>query len=224
MTERVKLMLTKYLKRTPAGRADLRVFHFFSILVLTIIVAGCETSGEKSTSIRPHTEEPQPTENILNERDLASYSLAKAYINQEKTSLAENTLVFLVKKHPNNSDIWLNLATCYFIQGKLQQADEATNKALQLNNTIPETHNLMGLIAVENKQFKKAETEYLLALTLNNDFANAHYNTALLYDIYFQNIKKALYHYTQYLTLIPSDDIRTRDWVNQLKASLAREN
>ncbi len=84
---------------------------------------------------------------------------------------------------------------------------------------MAEVHNVLGLLAVEQKAFKKAETEYLLAVTLDKKLASAHYNLALLYDIYFQDIDKAYQSYQTYLSLNPNDS-KTRDWVDQLKYSL----
>ena len=72
---------------------------------------------------------------------------------------------------------------------------------------------------MKKKQFSEAEKYYKTAISINKNFALAHYNLALLYDIYFQDIKRAYAQYLKYLSLVP-DDKETQAWADELKYSL----
>ena len=87
---------------------------------------------------------------------------------------------------------------------------------------MPETLNLSGLLNVEKADYQAAEKDYLAAIALKKDYPAAHYNLANLYDVFYQDINKAIAHYEQYLALTDNADKNTISWVNELKAKLKR--
>jgi len=86
----------------------------------------------------------------------------------------------------------------------------------------PSTSGSATLIAVSRGKYKEAETHYLTAIKLDNKNASAHYNLALLYDVFYQDIRSAIPHYEQYLALINQEDEDTLNWVEELKLNLQK--
>lgn len=190
------------------------------LLISAVLFSGCESPGKNSTVTET---KPSRTKSIeLSDLDQNYYRKALDHIDNGYFKKALKPLQKLDKKYPFNVGIKINLASSYLSLGRLDNAESVTEQALKTNNTIAELHNVLGLIAIERKRFRKAETEYLLAVTLDKNLANAHFNAALLYDIYFQDIPKAYTYYSNYLLLVP-DDQNVKDWLDQLKYSLEQE-
>ncbi|MFL0799660.1 MAG: hypothetical protein K6L80_04355 [Agarilytica sp.] len=183
----------------------------------SFLFSGCESPGPQIS--QPTTKQPSSVVATLSPIDREHYEKALNNLDQKAYKKSLKALQKLDKKHPNHLGVKINLATNYLLVERLDLAASTAQQALSINNTVAEVHNVLGLIAIEQKAYKKAETEYLLAVTLNKKLAEAHYNIALLYDVYFQDINKAYAYYNSYLELEP-DDQKTRDWVDQLKYSL----
>ena len=81
---------------------------------------------------------------------------------------------------------------------------------------------MMGFIEKQKGNIVKARDYYLRAIEIKDNYALAHYNLALVYDIYIQDIPKAIGHYQKYLALIKRKDQKTAEWVEQLKASMKK--
>lgn len=190
------------------------------LLISAVLFTGCESPGKQPTTTDTT---PSHTKSIgLSDLDQNYYGKALDNIDNGDFKKALKLLQKLNKKYPFNIGIKINLASSYLSLGRLDNAASVAEQALKTNNTVAELHNVLGLIAIEQKRFRKAETEYLLAVTLDKNLANAHFNAALLYDIYFQDIPKAYTYYSKYLVLVP-DDQNVKDWLDQLKYSLEQE-
>ncbi len=190
------------------------------LLISAVLFSGCESPGKQPTTTDT---KPSRTKSVgLSDLDQNYYRKALELIDKGDFKKALKPLQKLDKKYPFNVGVKINLASSYLSLGRLDNAASVAEQALKSNNTVAELHNVLGLIAIEQKRFRKAETEYLLAVTLNKNLANAHYNTALLYDIYFQDIPKAYTYYSNYLALVP-DDQDVKDWLDQLKYSLDQD-
>ncbi len=190
------------------------------LLISAVLFSGCESPGKQSTATDT---KPSRTKGIgLSDLDQNYYHKALDHIDNGDFKKALKPLQKLDKKYPFNVGVKINLASSYLSLGRLDNAASVAEQALKTNNTVADLHNVLGLIAIEQKRYRKAETEYLLAVTLNKGLANAHYNVALLYDIYFQDIPKAYTYYSNYLALVP-DDQDVKDWLDQLKYSLEQD-
>ena len=108
----------------------------------------------------------------------------------------------------------------YIRKNDLESAIQSLNKALQLNPNQPQALNLLGSIEYNKGNLKTAIDLYLSAIKNKPDYANAHYNLALIYDIYFQDIPKAIEHYKKYLELTDYQDKQTEVWLEQLVSTL----
>jgi tetratricopeptide (TPR) repeat protein len=80
------------------------------------------------------SEKPVTEENILSTQN----SIAVVYIKLGKLAEAEAILLELLKKHPKNYSVTINLGTLYELQGKNSKALEFIKKAVAIN---PESHS-----------------------------------------------------------------------------------
>lgn len=201
-----------------------KCFHilFFFGQVLLLVACGGGTKPQIET---PVSVTPQATQQagMLPAAELESYLHAIQLIDKQDYESAEKILIKLSKKSASVAGVWANLAIAHYHQNETTSSQTAAKNAYELNDNDAEILNLMGLLAVKRGDFKSAEAHYKKAIELKSEFANAHYNLALLFDIYYQDIAMAYQHYNRYLALTGGQDKETADWVEQLKYSLGRE-
>ncbi|VUD66186.1 Outer membrane protein assembly factor BamD [Thalassocella blandensis] len=199
----------------------LLTIKFFSITGIVCLIISCGSTPTKPDQVaQPDTtlEEAQPS--TLTDIDQSAYQNAKQNLDEGDIKKAQNQFKTLSRKYPKNPKVMVNLATCQYLTSDFDNSAKTLEKVDAYSADVADYHNLKGLLSVQAKKFPDAEKAYLNAIKLNDKFANAHYNLALLYDIYFQDIKNAFFHYTKYLSLIDHEDQETKDWVEQLKYSL----
>lgn len=190
------------------------------LLLLVSCGSGIKPQIETPVSVVPQT---IPQAGTLPADELANYLQAIQLIDKQDYASAEKILSKLSRRNASVAGVWANLAIAHYLQNDTGGAESAVKRAYALNNNDAEILNLMGLLAVKRGDFKSAEAHYKKAIELKDNFANAHYNLALLFDIYYQDIASAYHHYNRYLSLTGGQDQETVNWVEQLKYSLERE-
>lgn len=213
----------KVLYFSEALSAALRLCSKFGLLLSVSVLISCGSAPVKDTptneqgSVSAGTEGAAPSE--LSAIDKSLYDQAIEQLDAGDNMAAIKTLRKLERKYTANTAIKTNLATGYFKVRDFGTARDIVNAAGSNAKAPAQLQNISGLLFVEEKKFKQAEAAYQQALANNKDYATAHYNIALLYDIYFQDIEKAYAHYNRYLDIV-GEDQETKDWVEQLKYSL----
>lgn len=187
--------------------------------VATILLSGCATAPTPEK-----TERTTAAITTLTSMDSKSYEKALSHIHKGEPEKAVARLKKLTSTNPQHPGLWVNLAVAYYKAGDLKQTTGAMAQAATLNDKVPELNNLAGLIGVDQGQYALAEKDYLEAIMLKENYADAHYNLALLYDIFYQDIAKALIHYERYLMLISDEDPATKNWTEELKRTLKRRD
>ena len=156
------------------------------------------------------------------ESDIKKYRDAIALLSNGELDRAQAALIEFTEERPELAGPWANLALIEIKQNKLDKAEALLHKALQRNPEMPQALNLMGYIEKNRGNIIKARDFYSKAIEIKDNYALAHYNLALLYDIYIQDIAKAVAHYQKYMALTKYKDKKTADWLDQLKASLKK--
>lgn len=194
----------------------IRSTQFFCLfLSWVLLLAGCTSTTPSTSDISQSTNKTS-----LNEKYRSDYAKALAEIEAKNFAQASAGLSRIMNDNPGFAEGWANLALAQLRAGNIGDAKQAANNASKLEQQSAPLQNLLGLINVEDGAYKTAEKHYARALELKPDFANAHYNLALLNDIYYQNIAKAIQHYERYLALIKNTDPDTEAWVAELKRNL----
>jgi len=160
----------------------------------------------------------------LNTEEQKSYQDALEAIKANEAERAIQPLVKLSNSHPEHLGAWINLANAYLKGTKINEAENAASRAKSINSRVAEVYNLQGLIAVHKGEYANAEKNYQQALQIKENYPAAHYNLALLYDTYYQDLDRAIIQYDRYLQLSDGTDKKTLGWVEELKQKAKRRN
>lgn len=150
------------------------------------------------------------------------YRQAITALNNSQLEQAETDLKTIIKDRPEFAGPWINLALIDIKKKNLEGAEKNLAKALERNPKMPQIFNALGYIEISKGNINKAVDHYRQAIALKKDYAMAHYNLALLQDIYLQDAKVAVEHYKRYLQLTQNQDKKTADWVLELERNLER--
>jgi tetratricopeptide (TPR) repeat protein len=196
-------------------RLSIAFLRWSALSFALLSLAACQTSGPKKSG---------PTYSVqqLSSEQKTQYQQALSLMDAQKHAVAEPLLFALTKQKPPVREIWINLILCQLETGEWQKAKANLETVLTRFELSATTLNLAGLVAVEQGEFKKAEDHYQSALKINENYAHALYNIALLYDVYLNDVAKAVSYYQKYLALAPNDQT-TRDWTDQLANQLKSE-
>lgn len=156
----------------------------------------------------------------IDETDL--YRKALTALNNSQIDYAESELKKISKNRSELAGPWINLALIDIKKNDLDNAQKHLNKALERNPKMPQVFNVRGFLELTRGNIANAAGDYRQAIALKEDYALAHYNYALVNDIYFQDMKMAVRHYKRYLELTQNQDKKTADWVLELERNLAK--
>ncbi|NOX93365.1 MAG: tetratricopeptide repeat protein [Gammaproteobacteria bacterium] len=194
-------------------------------MALTVLLAGCATGPPETLSthsqtktkgtINKNTAEKPSIENLV-----TLYQDALTELNNNNFKIAEKHFLEVTRTHPDFAGPWANLAVIYIKQEHYKKAKENIRKALEKNPEMAQALNMAGFMEEKNGNINKAKSYYEKAITKKPGYALAHYNLALLYDVYLQNIAEAVKHYQKYLSLSDDEDEETENWVEELKLNI----
>jgi Flp pilus assembly protein TadD len=193
--------------------------RFLPLLILAL--SGCaaapshEVASTKSSKLDPLSTSADEETNL--------YRDAITALNNSEYDRAEAELRKITKTRPEFSGPWINLAIIDIKRNNLEMAENNLAKARERNPKMPQIYNMLGYIDVSRGHYKKAADDYQHALSLKEDYAIAHYNLALLQDIYIQDLKSSVRHYKRYLELTNNQDKKTADWVLELERTISKK-
>lgn len=177
-------------------------------------LTSCATTNETSSVTSSGL---SPLEQSDSERD--KYKKAVILLNSNKLNAAKDIFLEFNSDRPELAGPYANLAVIALKNSKPEKALELVKLALTKNPKLAEALNLLAYLEQISGEIKSAEKHYKEAIANKNDYAIAHYNIALLYDIYLQDVESAIPHYERYMSLINNEDKSTADWLEQIKRS-----
>lgn len=189
------------------------------VFALLALISGC------STIVEPDTGKNNDISNNVRQvskSEIQDYRHAITELNNNNLDKAETLLLDFVKNRPELAGPWANLGLLYIKKRQYKKAEGMLNNALEQNSKLPQAHNLLGVIENQRGNIRNAEEYFTSAIQYKEKYAIAHYNLALLYDIYLQDVNKAIRHYSRYLELVKNGDKRTADWLEQLRNSVKK--
>ncbi len=155
----------------------------------------------------------------LNER----YQQAMDALKAGEFAVAASLLGDLQDRQEELPLVSTNLGLAYLSLKDWQQAENAFLQAISQDSTNAVAHNHLAVVQREQGKFSDALASYQAALTINPDYAAAHLNLAILFDIYLQDLAKAAQHYESYLELQDEEDKLVSGWLTDLKRRLGKE-
>ena len=192
--------------------------------VVFVLFTGCSSTPDIQPS-KPETVATQaPPAQVLNKHDtsaseLAEYKTAITHLNNDELDKAYPLLKQFTENRPELAGPWANLGLLLAKQNKLDEAAAMLTKAIERNPGLAQALNIMGYVENLRGNYLQAETYYIKAITVKPEYSNAHYNLALLYDIYYQDVNKAIPYYEKYLKLVKNSDKETSEWLSQIKSA-----
>lgn len=201
--------------------------YYTNLLFLLIIIflSGCASvpSEESSEGTSETVSSASAVSKSAAVDELMQYREAITLLNENELDQAENLFLTIASSHPELAGPWANLGLIYIKKENYNKAKKYLDKSLKQNEKLPQALNLSGFAEQQRGNIKQAKEFYLRAISVKNNYANAHYNIALLYDTYYQDLPSAILHYKHYLQYSDEEDIKTRDWIKQLEAVVERE-
>lgn len=127
------------------------------------------------------SEKPVTEEDILSTQN----SIAVVYIKLGKLAEAEAILLELLKKHPKNYSVTINLGTLYELQGKNIKALEFIKKAVAIN---PESHSGSEWFHIKILEYKLKNTpdNKIAGENILNLYSIKKPATEIAYDVSYQ--------------------------------------
>ena len=98
------------------------------------------------------------------------------------------------------------LARASLKRGRNELAESILTQALVIDPSNPEIHFLQGLALRESGRLAPAMQKFSKAVELRPDYAEAHYNLGVFYELNRKDLPKALAQYHRYLKLGGRDD------------------
>ncbi len=196
-------------------------------IAITLWLTSCSQKVTKQAPVEPVVVETQAeieakvgTPEIIDEH---KYLQGIDALSARDLETAEKMFSQFMQKNPSLSGAYVNLALIAFRQQDDDKATTLVEQAIALNPQQAQAYHLRAQLHLNNGDIKLARQDYLKAIELNPGYTNAHYNLALLYDIFLQELALAIEHYSIYLSLLDREDQRTRDWISHLRNTLEND-
>lgn len=147
----------------------------------------------------------------------------KQLILQKQYPQAEARLRLRLVKSPRDAVAWANLGLVLSETNRVDLAEKALRKAVDINVNFVAAH--VRLAAVLKRQGKiQASLEFnKKAIEIDPRNTYAHYNLAILYDLYYEDPVNAYAHLTKYLAETEQDDKEAAVWLKQLRRMVEKQ-
>lgn len=188
-------------------------------VISLLVLSACAHDASRPSEPKPETEQPR----TISESDRVEYQNAINALNNNQLAKAQRLFSQFIHNKPGLAGAYANLALIHFKKNEFDKSLVQVNKALALNADKAQALNLRAKLFVHDGKIHKAKDDYLKAIKLKPEYINAHYNLALLYDVYLQEITLAIEHYKIYLSLLKEPDTNTEAWVEHLERALKND-
>jgi tetratricopeptide (TPR) repeat protein len=152
------------------------------------------------------------------------YTEAVSSLKSGKTKDALELLKQVSTDAPDKPYVFTNLGLAYFKLKQPDLAEQAFQEAVKRNNDDAVAHNHLGILQRHKGAFEEARKHYQRAIDIDSNYAPAYLNLGILFDIYFQDLVKALRHYQKYQALISEENSQVTGWIADIERRLKSSN
>ena len=197
----------------------------------TVLVAACSAPLPVPPSANTAPPEPSPPSVAASPAQEESRKIVKdqfeqavAFMQKGRDTEAAALFANIAKLDPDLASPHTNLGILYYREGKLEQAETAFKEALHIDDKDHVAANYLGMLYRRQGRFNEAESAYEQALAAKPDYGYAHLNLAILYDLYLDNLPKALDHYKEYQRISGDSDQKLVGWLADLRQRMKSTN
>ena len=177
--------------------------------------AAAATAVPAAAIAMPAAALPVPTTPVP-EQAARAFAQALQHMQAGEAGEAEAEFRQLAVDHPQFDGPQLNLGLLYLRDSRLTDAETAFRQAQDLAPANPVAGNELGIVERKLGKFAAAEEAYRRALSVGPDFAPAHLNLGILYDLYLDQPQQALEQYERYIALA-GENKQVAGWVVELR-------
>ena len=145
-----------------------------------------------------------------------AYDKALDLMRSKQYDKALQQMENLAAHNPLYSGPLVNQGLIYLQMGKYNNAEKTLEAAVQVNNLNPYAWDALGTALRYQGKFDASRKAYEHALSLDNQYARAHFNLAVLAELYLQDLTLALEHYQRYQSLQLTPDPAVSHWIVDL--------
>ena len=221
-----------------------KAFLFTAIsLIISVFLASCSAfdsrdSGESGygDTVSPSSLDSEETQaNVQGEADAPldptipqeAYDIQNvivASLNAKRYDEAVGLAEKAIDEYPNYAGFYLNKGIALANLDKNEDAFEAFNDAIQLNDKLQVAYNQIGITERKRGNFESARQWYQKAIDIDSNYAAAHLNLGILCDLYLQDEYCALQHYQAYEDLNVETSKQFDSWKIDLERRIKRKN
>jgi tetratricopeptide (TPR) repeat protein len=176
-------------------RASLRACPLAAAFMIAGLLTACGSAGTKPEP----TAAPSP---VLPDAEAVSrYQQVLGALQAGNDPAAETQLRALINDYPQHAGPMVNLALLQARRNELQPAAELLTRATTVCEQCAQPWTELGVVQRKLGRFEAAEQSYQNAIAADDRYANAHFNLAVLYDLYLQRPELALEQFQRFREL-----------------------
>ena len=145
------------------------------------------------------------------------YVRALDLLDQADYAAARELLDAVILAQPALAGPRINLGIAYAREGQLELAEAAFLGAVEQRPAAAEAWNELGVVYRRLGRFLSAREAYESALEHAPEYAMAHFNLAVLLDLYLRKPEPAIEHYRAYQALAKEPDKQVDTWIVDLE-------
>ena len=191
-----------------------------AVVLLGLLLAGCATTQIEQEQGSEAAPPPTAEELKQMERRNQEYELVLTSIREGNYPLAIKELNVFIERHPGYPGPYVNLGILYHKLNKLDEAEQALLKAVEINPKSAVAYNRLGMVYREHGRFNDALAAYSSAIAADEEYADAYLNLGILHDLYLFEGEKALQYYIRYQLMTSNDDAQVSLWIAELTQRL----
>jgi tetratricopeptide (TPR) repeat protein len=188
-------------------------------IALWVLVLSACAGAPKRVQVTDGEEDVTPDWPAAAVRD---YERALGLMDAGRDADASRQLSELADRYPEYAGPLMNLGLLAARNGDSESAAGYFKLATTICATCAPAWNQLGILHREQGRFADAEQAYQEALASDPDYALAHYNLGVLYDLYQGRHAVAVEHYERYVALAggAGDTAQVDRWIADLRRRL----
>ena len=193
--------------------------------LLALTLAACGSPSPRKPTIRssgPVSSAPAEasTDSASKGDPDQRFQEALALMKARKFPEAQAAFIALSRDYPTFSGPLTDLGILYAQNHQRELAVASLTRAVNANPENAIAHNWLGTLHREAGDFVHAEQSYRKAIAARPNYAQAHLNLAILYDVALHRPREAVASYRDYQRLIGTDDLIVAAWIRDLESRM----